>query len=93
MNNQLSFQDKYQAVQNRDTSFEGIFITTVKTTGIFCRPGCTARTPNAENPKEPAKNLGLKFFDRKAIKLPLPVERPAKIVSPNAKIKFSEFIS
>ena len=49
MNNQLSFQDKYQAVQNRDTSFEGIFITAVKTTRIFCRPGCTARTPNAEN--------------------------------------------
>ena len=49
MKNQLSFQDKYNAVCNRDTSYEGIFITAVKTTGIFCRPGCTARTPKSEN--------------------------------------------
>ena len=46
----------------------------------------------AENPKEPAKNLGLKFFERKAIKLPMPVNSPAKIVSPSANKKFSEFI-
>ncbi len=49
MKNLLSFQEKYNAVQNRDTSYEGIFITAVKTTGIFCRPGCTARTPKEEN--------------------------------------------
>ena len=49
MKNQLTFDEKYQAVQNRDISYEGIFITAVKTTGIFCRPGCTARTPKAES--------------------------------------------
>lgn len=37
------------AVAERDESFEGIFITGVRTTGIFCRPGCPARTPLPEN--------------------------------------------
>ncbi|KAA3618647.1 MAG: methylated-DNA--[protein]-cysteine S-methyltransferase [Calditrichaeota bacterium] len=39
----------YQALINKDRSFEGIFFVAVKTTGIFCRPGCTARTPKREN--------------------------------------------
>ena len=39
----------HQAVVNKDTSFEGIFIVGVKTTGIFCRPGCPARAPKIEN--------------------------------------------
>ncbi|RLD75525.1 MAG: XRE family transcriptional regulator, partial [Bacteroidetes bacterium] len=49
MRNQLSIREKYQIILNKDTSYEGIFITAVKTTGIFCRPGCTARMPNAKN--------------------------------------------
>jgi len=49
MKKQLSFEQKYQLILDRDTSYEGIFITAVKTTGIFCRPGCTARMPKAEN--------------------------------------------
>jgi len=39
----------YQAIADKDTSFEGIFVVAVKTTGIFCRPGCSARTPKREN--------------------------------------------
>ena len=38
-----------QAMQDHDPGFDGIFFTAVKTTGIFCRPSCTARTPNAAN--------------------------------------------
>jgi AraC family transcriptional regulator of adaptative response/methylated-DNA-[protein]-cysteine methyltransferase len=49
MNTQLTFQDKYQAILDKDASYEGIFITAVKTTGIFCRPSCTARKPKKEN--------------------------------------------
>src|SRR5260370_1864553 len=30
-------------------SYEGIFYTAVKTTGIFCRPTCSARKPKPEN--------------------------------------------
>ncbi len=39
----------YQAYLNRDKSFEGIFFLAVKTTGIFCRPGCKAKAPKKEN--------------------------------------------
>ncbi|HAV77754.1 MAG TPA: XRE family transcriptional regulator [Anaerolineae bacterium] len=39
----------YKALINRDSSFEGVFIAGVKTTGIFCRPTCTARKPKREN--------------------------------------------
>jgi AraC family transcriptional regulator, regulatory protein of adaptative response / methylated-DNA-[protein]-cysteine methyltransferase len=39
----------YQAYLDRDQSFEGIFYLAVKTTGIFCRPGCKARAPKKEN--------------------------------------------
>jgi len=45
----LTFQDKYNAVGRKDSLYEGVFITAVKTTGIFCRPSCRARKPNIEN--------------------------------------------
>lgn len=32
-----------------DSAYEGVFFTAVKTTGIFCRPTCTARKPKPEN--------------------------------------------
>src|SRR5688572_5620948 len=38
-----------RAFTRRDASFDGIFFTAVKTTGVFCRPNCPARTPRAEN--------------------------------------------
>jgi AraC family transcriptional regulator, regulatory protein of adaptative response / methylated-DNA-[protein]-cysteine methyltransferase len=39
----------YRALLNRDPSFEGIFFVGVRTTGIFCRPTCTAKKPAREN--------------------------------------------
>src|SRR4051812_23346967 len=33
----------YRALVNRDPSFEGIFYIGVRTTGIFCRPTCSAK--------------------------------------------------
>lgn len=39
----------YQALLNRDTSFEGIFFVGVRTTGIFCRPTCSAKKPARQN--------------------------------------------
>lgn len=42
-------QVMYAALVNKDSGFEGIFIAGVKTTGIFCRPTCTARKPKPEN--------------------------------------------
>jgi AraC family transcriptional regulator of adaptative response/methylated-DNA-[protein]-cysteine methyltransferase len=39
----------YRALVEKDPGFEGVFITGVKTTGIFCRPTCTARKPKRDN--------------------------------------------
>ena len=45
----LSFQEKYNIIGSQDSSYEGIFVTAVNTTGIFCRPSCRARKPKPEN--------------------------------------------
>ncbi len=39
----------YRALAQRDSRFDGRFFTAVKTTGIYCRPVCPARTPQAKN--------------------------------------------
>jgi AraC family transcriptional regulator of adaptative response / DNA-3-methyladenine glycosylase II len=39
----------YRAVQSRDRRFDGVFYTGVRTTGIYCRPSCPARTPRPGN--------------------------------------------
>jgi AraC family transcriptional regulator of adaptative response/methylated-DNA-[protein]-cysteine methyltransferase len=66
----------YKALVSKDVSFEGTFIAAVKTTGVFCRPTCTARKPNKEN---------VEFFKstKEAI---LRGYRPCKICSPLEKL-------
>jgi AraC family transcriptional regulator, regulatory protein of adaptative response / DNA-3-methyladenine glycosylase II len=39
----------YRAMVSRDRRFEGHFVIGVRTTGIYCRPGCPARMPRREN--------------------------------------------
>jgi AraC family transcriptional regulator of adaptative response / DNA-3-methyladenine glycosylase II len=39
----------YRAVETRDRRFDGQFYTAVRTTRIYCRPGCPARTPHRRN--------------------------------------------
>jgi AraC family transcriptional regulator of adaptative response / DNA-3-methyladenine glycosylase II len=39
----------YRALQSRDARFDGRFFVAVRTTGIYCRPICPARTPKLEN--------------------------------------------
>lgn len=39
----------WNAVKANDARFDGTFYLGVKTTGIFCRPSCRARTPKREN--------------------------------------------
>src|SRR5579864_1563681 len=39
----------YRAVEARDARFDGLFFTGVRTTKIFCRPVCPARTPHRKN--------------------------------------------
>jgi len=44
----------WRAVQERDARFDGAFVFGVKTTGVFCRPSCSARKAKREN---------VEFFD------------------------------
>jgi AraC family transcriptional regulator, regulatory protein of adaptative response / methylated-DNA-[protein]-cysteine methyltransferase len=39
----------WQAVVARDRGRDGSFVFAVKTTGVFCRPSCSARQPRREN--------------------------------------------
>ena len=39
----------YRALQTRDSRFDGRLFVGVKTTGVYCRPVCPARTPKREN--------------------------------------------
>ena len=45
---------RWEAVVARDASFEGQFYIAVRTTGVYCRPGCPARLP---------KRANVRFFD------------------------------
>ncbi|MDP9642293.1 AraC family transcriptional regulator of adaptative response / DNA-3-methyladenine glycosylase II [Actinopolyspora lacussalsi] len=42
-------QQAYRAVASRDIRFDGCFVTGVRSTGIYCRPSCPARTPKSGN--------------------------------------------
>ncbi|MCK4943898.1 MAG: methylated-DNA--[protein]-cysteine S-methyltransferase [Candidatus Aminicenantes bacterium] len=73
MKQQLPHRDvMYNALQNKDSRFEGIFFSGVKTTGIFCRPTCTARKPKIGN---------VEFFESAADAL-LQGYRPCRICNP-----------
>ena len=40
---------RYLALKARDARFDGCFFTGVTSTGIYCRPVCSAKTPKREN--------------------------------------------
>src|SRR3569623_1140271 len=45
----LDQESCYRALAARDVRFDGVFFVGVKTTGIYCRPICSARTPRQES--------------------------------------------
>ena len=45
----LDFATQYDAFRRRDPSFDGLVFVAVRTTGVYCRPICPARTPLARN--------------------------------------------
>lgn len=69
---EISNEIMYQASFAKNPEFEGVFWMGVKTTGIFCRPTCTARKPKFEN---------VEFFNttKEAI---LKGYRPCKVCKP-----------
>jgi AraC family transcriptional regulator, regulatory protein of adaptative response / methylated-DNA-[protein]-cysteine methyltransferase len=42
-------ESRWNAVVKRDQAAEGCFYYAVRTTGVFCRPGCSSRLPVREN--------------------------------------------
>ncbi|MBS0261427.1 MAG: helix-turn-helix domain-containing protein [Planctomycetes bacterium] len=44
----LDHETCYRALAARDVRFDGLFVVGVTSTGIYCRPVCTARTPGRE---------------------------------------------
>ncbi len=44
-----SDDSRWQALLEKDREADGAFVYGVKTTGIFCRPGCPSRLPNRPN--------------------------------------------
>lgn len=72
----LSSEIMYQASFDKNPEFEGIFWMGVKTTGIFCRPTCTARKPKPEN---------VEFFDNTKDAI-LKGYRPCKVCKPLEKL-------
>lgn len=45
----MDFGERYRVIESRDARFDGRFVTAVRTTGIYCRPSCPARTPKQAN--------------------------------------------
>lgn len=72
-NNIISEEEKWKAVINCDKTYDGVFYYGVKTTGIFCRPSCKAKSPLKKNTQ---------FFDnsKEAIKSGY---RPCKMCRPD----------
>lgn len=52
-----SDQNRWQAVVQRDPAAASAFVYAVRTTGIFCRPGCAAKRPLRKN---------VQFFDSRS---------------------------
>ena len=73
---ELSTEIMYQASLEKNPQFEGVFFMGVKTTGIFCRPTCTARKPRPENVEffQTSKDAILKGY--RPCKVCKPLENP-----------------
>nr|WP_240049018.1 bifunctional DNA-binding transcriptional regulator/O6-methylguanine-DNA methyltransferase Ada [Parerythrobacter lutipelagi] len=67
--NDLSDDDRWQIALAKDRRFDGVFVTGVHSTGIYCRPSCPARAPKRENVRfyancEDAEAAGLRACKR-----------------------------
>ena len=101
----ITFEEKYQAIVNKDSSYEGLFVTAVKTTGIFCRPVCTARKPKIENVEFFSSTKEAIDHGYRPCKVCKPLEYTGKIPdhlqnlleyieqNPKAKLKDSDLLS
>jgi AraC family transcriptional regulator of adaptative response/methylated-DNA-[protein]-cysteine methyltransferase len=69
----------YKALIEKDSSFEGLFYAAVKTTGIFCRPTCTAKKPKKENVEFFTSTRNAIIHGYRPCKICAPLEYPDKM--------------
>lgn len=91
----------YDALVAKDPSFEGTFFAGIKTTGIFCRPTCTARKPKRENVEffTSAKDAILKGYRacrvchpmEKAGSTPEYVDRVLRLLNEDPSLKLKDY--
>lgn len=72
MSSMIDDRSAWDAVQRRDRSFDGRFVTGVLTTGIYCRPSCAARHPARANVRFFADGAAARTAGLRACKRCLP---------------------
>lgn len=97
----LSAQIMYDASFNKNPDFEGVFWMGVKTTGIFCRPTCTARKPKFENVEFFTNTKDAIQKGYRPCKICKPLENPGKTpefiqklldeIAENPALKFKDY--
>ncbi len=69
-----------------DGSYDGVFFTAVKTTGIFCLPSCPARKPKPENVEFFASAREALFNGYRACRSCRPLDLPGTVPGPIRKL-------
>jgi AraC family transcriptional regulator of adaptative response / DNA-3-methyladenine glycosylase II len=72
----MDFGERYRVIESRDARFDGRFVTAVRTTGIYCRPSCPARTPKQANVTFYATSAAAHLAGYRACKRCLPEATP-----------------
>jgi AraC family transcriptional regulator of adaptative response/methylated-DNA-[protein]-cysteine methyltransferase len=80
---------RWEAVRRRDKAADGTFFYSVRTTGVYCRPSCAARSPRRENVEfyetcKDAERAGFRPCKRCRPDGPSPAEQRAIAVYENA---------
>ena len=72
----------YRALVDTDPEFDGLFVTGVTTTGIFCRPTCSARKPRRDHVVFFATSRDALLAGYRPCRVCRPVEPPAATPEP-----------
>ncbi len=81
-----SNEERWTAVLDRDAGAEGVFVYSVATTGVYCRPGCPSRRPRREHVRfhascKEAEHAGFRACRRCRPDEPPVAERHAEVVA------------
>jgi AraC family transcriptional regulator, regulatory protein of adaptative response / methylated-DNA-[protein]-cysteine methyltransferase len=83
---EITDADRWAALVARDPSADGQFLYSVRTTGVYCRPSCAARTPRRENvafhaSRAEAERAGFRPCQRCRPDLPPRATRDAAVIA------------